>query len=293
MSENSSIKDHLQQLATIKTEQKRLDATIKQLENDYQIQSHALYTYAISFEEISKHAIEHLQQKTEQYEKKRKELESIISPINNEVARLEDDFFEASSFSSKTITKYLACVLTERTGDTWLPIRYLLDKGGLHSRQQEAYAVISAESLFNLPHMGDTITLLKTPYYVSKSRYGIKYAEEQNKDKTHYTKIDDDAMNYIWQMSSCSFISIADTPKFNAFFNLNKHLDKPFLHIPVSNFEQKVLRSFDKYLRVYRNYDNPLLPDSHPRAIATQVLSELINDRLNQKTQTTAQLAQR
>ncbi len=293
MGDTSYIKDHLQKLAVLKTEANRFEVEGNQLKKDFQVNLHYLYTNISNCKEPPKFLSDRIQREVAQYENTSKEIANSSLPLKSEVLKLETEFLEASNFSTKTITKYLACVLTERTGRTWLPIRYLLEPGNLRIPQHEAYAVITAESLFNLPNMGDTMTLLKTPYYVSENRYGIKYTESQHKDSTYYEKFDSEAFTYIWQMSSYNFISIADTPQFNAFFNLNKCKNKPFLHIPLSVFEQKVLRSFDEKLPTYLNYNKPRISPTHPRAIATQVLTDLVNGRLNQKERTTTLQAQR
>lgn len=198
-------------------------------------------------------------------------------------------FFGACNFDTKAFTKLLASELSAETGQEWLPIRYLLRAGTSVHKPREAYGVILAEALLCLPNMTDTMTLLNTGKFVPCVRYNIKYTEEKNCDKTEYEFVDVQNMKRIWELSSYNFLSIADTPVFNAILNLNETRDKPFLHLYLSKNSQRVLKSFGN-IPTYRSYDLPILPEQHPRIIANKIIASQVaknlsknNEKINEK----------
>ncbi len=281
--EKNNIENHLQNLAVLKETANKLNEATAQNKQEFLNNLHSLYTNGLEYKITPDSFSNSIQQQINRYQTNDKQLVFSKLPLESQIMQLETQFIEASNFSSKTITKFLACTLTEQTKREWIPIRYLLSKGLTRRTQKEAYGIITTDSLLNFPNMGKTITLLKTPYYVSAYRYGIPYTEDKNKDITYYQNVNDEEIDYIWQMSSYNFISIADTPKFNAFFNLNSTKTKPFLHLPLSRFEQQILTNFNEQLPTYRNYNIPELSKNHPRAIANSVLRDIIDTRLQKQ----------
>ena len=275
------INEHLKKIEGLKQTSTQIYNTVKQEKQNYLNNIHTLYTQGVSATTPLSTLSNKISLETKKYEANtaKKSLSNI--PVDRQIMQLETEFIEAGQFDSKSLTKFLAAALTNRTNQEWIPIRYLLKEGTLRNPPIEAYAVITVDSLLNFEEMGNTITLLNFhKYYISPNRYGIKYTENEYKDATPYKNVNNETMQYIWQMSSYNFISISDTNTFNAFFNLNQTQNKPFLHLPLNPIELNILKSFDEKLPTYSNYSKPQISPTHPRAIANNILAELVNNRL-------------
>ncbi len=279
------IENHLQKLKQFQTGKQRVAA--EQRVNKAQLDAflHNLYAEQIAGKVTKEQFRNRLYSVLDNYQSATDALGRNEAKLEVERAKLEAQLFEACQFDTRTLTKEMAVHLTNKTGELWLPIRYLIKKGTDKIWPREAYAVVQAEALLNIPHIADTITLLKTPYYVSPARYNITHTEAEYPKITVYENVDDRAMDYIWDLGSYSFINLADSSKCNALFNLNRTKNKPFLHIPLSKEGEQILSSFDTEYSMYRNYSAPKISYEHPRAIATRYIERKVNRRLENQYQ--------
>lgn len=203
-----------------------------------------------------------------------KRLAEVCAASNSACATL----LRAGDFDTKKFTKYLANILSHETENKWLPIRYLLKPATRYTRQVEGYAVLQADALYSLPGLPDTLTLLDHKYHNPLSRSLIKYRESVNPHAV-YQNVEN--FDNIWMFTSQNFISIGTEETFNAFVNKNQITNKPFLHVCLDEQNVEVLHNIEKVQNVcYNNYSEPQLPEAHPRMIAINALTDLINTRL-------------
>ena len=208
----------------------------------------------------------------------REAMQILQSKVDKRIGEFTDTLFRAGEFDTKKLTKYLANVLTNRTGATWLPIRFLLKPGSCYVPQVEGYGVLLAETLFVLPGLPETLTLLDHKDHTIYEKSVIKYRESSSKPIL-YENID--SMDHIWMFSSGNFISIGADEKFNAFFNNNHGISKPFLHVCLSEENVQTLHSLeDKSSICYGNYSVSDLPETHPRRIAMETIANLVDARI-------------
>ncbi len=285
------IENHLNKLKQFQTGKQRVEVEQQVSKAQLDASLHNLYAEQIAGKVTKDEFGKRLYSVLNNFQSTTDTLSRNEAKIEVERAKLEAQLFEACQFDTRTLTKEMAVHLTDKTGDTWLPIRYLIKKGSEKVWPREAYAVVQAEALLNIPNIADTITLLKTPYYVAPPRYNITHTEAEYPKITVYENVDERAMNYIWDLGSYSFISLADSSKFNALFNLNRTKNKPFLHLPLSKDGEKILADFDTEYDLYRNYRAPRIEYEHPRAIATRYIERKVNRRLEYQYQTEQNLA--
>ena len=281
MGDFNTIKQHFSKLKQYEIGQRQLQvAQIRQKENLDTV-LHKLYADQIAGTLSREQVRENLAVELHKFGMQAENLSKNEANILCERAKLEAQIYEACRFDTKMLTKDIAHKLTKSTNYTWLPIRFLLRQGTDKIWPREAYGVVQAEALLNIPNIADTITLLHTPYYVCPARYNITHTEKEFPNLTIYENVDAKAMNYIWDLGSYSFISIADGREYNAIFDLNRTHDKPFLHLPLNKETQQILRTFPPQYKLYSNYKVPSIPANHPRAIATKHIAKQVNERLN------------
>ena len=205
-------------------------------------------------------------------------LEQRIKEVDAKKTEISQSMFEAGFFQTKKLTKYLANVLTKETGVQWLPIRFLIEPKTAYKPQVEGYGVLLAESMHTLPNLADTITLLDSFDRLPMLRYDLKYKENGYGETTKYSNIDD--LDNIWMFGPRNFICIGANSEYSAFFNLNPEIEKPFLHLPLTQNEQTAIHSFNGDFKCYPKYDEPNLPVEHPRFIALKALAGIVEGRL-------------
>ncbi len=207
-----------------------------------------------------------------------------LAVLNSQCSSVAEQFVHAGDFSTDKLTKYLAGVLTRKTGVAWLPVRYLLRADAGRRPRVDAYGLIKADAIKTLPGITDTMTLLDRKYGLPQLTSWVKYretdCEKQGCPKPDYESIEN--MDNIWMFTSNDFISVGATDRFNAFFDLNGVEGKPFLHLYVTpNYEQP-LREIGKIqgLNCYQNYIAPELSETHPHSIVLSALSDLVDARV-------------
>ncbi len=202
-----------------------------------------------------------------------------LAETDHQVAEIRATLNQAGEFDTKKLTKYLANVLTHNTKGTWLPIRYLLEPATHFTPQKEAYGLLLADSIYCLPDLPETFTLLDHKHYNQFERSDIKYRESDDKPIV-YKNID--SMDHIWMFGSWNFISVGTEEKYNAFFNTNSVTNKPFLHLCLSEENAQLLRTIsDENTPCYRNYQANGLSENHPRKIVLNALADLVDARLD------------
>lgn len=204
-------------------------------------------------------------------------VEAQCSVVAEQIAHFGD-------FETDKLTKYLAGVLTRKTNTPWLPVRYLLHAGTCRQPRIDAYGLIKAEAVKTLPGIPDTMTLLDRKFGLPQLNSWVKFRETECQKagclQPEYSSIQN--MDNIWMFTSNDFISVGASEQFNAFFNVNGVENKPFLHLYVGARGENSLREIGKIkgLPCYSNYDDPCLPQSHPRNIALNALSQLVSARI-------------
>lgn len=261
--------------SVIKSLEQRKQNIIAQLESNEDLMNKATYEackeYA-QFSQFSKQNIDVLQED-------RAKLTNCYQEVAREVSECGTRLFNAGEFDTKRLTKYLAGVLTSRTGLKWLPVRYLLKPATSHTPQVEGYGLFMADALLTLPGLTDTMTVLDNNY-MPFNKTLIKYREGAG--KITYTNTEN--MDNIWMFSSQNFISIGAGERFNAFFNCNTIMDKPYLHLCLNDENVKLLPYIAQEGDLcYPHYKEPNLPDVHPRQIAGEALADLVDARLSKQ----------
>ena len=187
------------------------------------------------------------------------------------------ELLSASEFDTRKLIKYFAKVLTQKTGEIWLPIRFLISPATPNHKQIEAYGVLLGDAMHTIPNLGDTITLLD--HNISLHKYSLQFMEPDSHDSVTY-KNTENADN-IWCFCSQNFICVSTNKTYNAFFDNNQVTNKPFLHLPLSSQGKKALASFGEDYKRYSKYDMPELPENHPRSICIDCLTDLIAKRMD------------
>ena len=209
-------------------------------------------------------------------------IQAHLTNISHQEQDLQKELLEASHFKTKNLTQYLAQVLTRETQERWLPIRFLLQTNTAKHQQREAYGVLLAQSLYCLPDLPKTITLLECNDEYCQGRYGLIYKDKYGQENTEYNEIEDlSILDNIWMFGSQNFICIGAKPNYNALFNINSIDNKPFLHLPLNTNGIMALKTFDSKYPRFPNYAEPNIPANHPRSIAINTLAHLINKNLN------------
>lgn len=197
-----------------------------------------------------------------------------------------EQIIRASTFSTPRFTKYLAGVLTKCTGSAWLPVRYLLRADTLRHPRVDAYAVIKVDAVKVLPGIFDTLTLLDEGVELPPLDSWVKFRESELSEDVRlhpdYQVIVN--MDNIWMFTSHDFISVGVNERFNAFFNLNGVQNKPFLHLGVGEKYVSALQEVGhtQSMQCYSDYSVPVLPAKHPRDIALDALSDLVDKRFRE-----------
>lgn len=270
---------YLNRINSLENYKKNLTAQINQIEYEFtrtQTQYHKIYGNYL----IDSNTQEYLNSLQLRKSIVQTHLNSVITQETN----LQKDLLNASQFKTKNLTQYLAKVLTTETGERWLPIRFLLQVNSSKNQQREAYGVLQAQSLYTLPDLPKTVTLLECNDEYCLGRYGLKYKDKYGQEYTEYDEIEDlSILNNIWMFGSQNFICIGAKPNCNALFNINSINDKPFLHIPLNMTGKMALATFDSKYPRFRNYAEPNIPENHPRSIAINTLTNLINKNLEKQ----------
>ena len=237
----------------------------------------SVYDNCIQYAKGQKSAQSRINTRQSDLTKRLEILDAQCSVIAEQIAHLGD-------FETDKLTKYLAGVLTRQTGNAWLPVRYLLHAGTCRQPRIDAFGLIKAEAVKTLPGIPDTMTLLDRKFGLPQLTSWVKFRETECQKagctQPEYQSIQD--MDNIWMFTSNDFISVGASEQFNAFFNVNGVDNKPFLHLYVGAGSENSLREIGKIrgLPCYANYDDPCLPQSHPRNIALKALSQLVSARI-------------
>lgn len=212
------------------------------------------------------------------------DLSQRLAILNSQCSSVAELIVSAGDFSTDKLTKYLAGVLTRKTGVAWLPVRYLLRADACRLPRVDAYGLIKADAIKTLPGITDTMMLLDRKYGLPQLTSWVKFRETECEKLgcliPDYETIEN--MDNIWMFTSNDFISVGANERFNAFFDLNGVEDKPFLHLYVTPNCEQPLREIGKIqgLNCYQNYDAPELSETHPHSIVLSALSELVYARV-------------